>query len=210
MHLKVLLSLLTFFFMTDNGGAAAGDGEGNDEGDDHAGGDGTPKGASDKADDDAGDDDVAGLKNALKAERTKAKNADRDLKAIRTELETIKNAGKSEEERRDADLKTAQTRAEAAEQRLQTANARVAVTDAATKANAVSVNAVFALVRDQIDYDDDGQPTNIPALIAEAKRDEPTLFRASSGSGDGSKGRDNNAPNTQNLNALFRNLAGQR
>ncbi len=187
MHLKLLLSLLTFFFMTDNGGSGDGDGEGDDEGGDNAGGNETPKGASGKPGDDAGDDDVAGLKNALKAERTKAKNADRDLKATRAELETIKNAGKSDEERRDADLKTAQARADAAEQRLQTANARVAVTDAATKANAVSVNAVFALVRDQIDYDDEGQPMNIPELIAQARKDEPTLFRASSGSGDGSK-----------------------
>ncbi len=187
MSFKLLFTLLTFFFMTDNGGSGGGDGEGDDEGGDNTGGNDNAKGGSDKADDDAGDDDVAGLRNALKAERTKAKNADRDLKAIRTELETIKNAGKSDEERRDADLKTAQARADAAEQRLQTANARVAVTDAATKANATSINAVFALVRDDLEFDDEGEPTNVAELIAKAKRDEPTLFRAASGSGDGSK-----------------------
>lgn len=186
MHLKFLLSLLTFFFMTDNGGSGGGDGEGDDEGGDNTGENGDAKGASGKPDD-AGDDDVAGLKNALKAERTKARNADRDLKAIRTELDTIKNAGKSDEERRDADLKTAQARADAAEQRLQTANARVAVTDAATKANAVSINAVFALVRDDLEFDDAGEPTNVAELIAQARKDEPTLFRAASGGADGAK-----------------------
>ena len=211
MHLKLLFSLLTFFFMTDNGGAGGGDGEGDEEGGDNAGGNDTSKGASDKAGDDAADDDVAGLKNALKAERTKAKNADRDLKAIRTELDTIKNAGKSEEERRDADLKTAQTRADAAEQRLQTANARVAVTDAATKANATSIKAVFALVRDDLEFDDEGEPTNVAELIATARKDEPTLFRASSGSGDGGKGaNDRSSPEKQDLNSLFRTLASQR
>lgn len=211
MHLKLLLSLLTFFFMTDNGGSGGGDGEENDEGGDNAGGNGDAKGASGKPGETDGDDDVTGLRNALKAERTKAKNADRDLKVIRAELDTIKNAGKSDEERRDADLKTAQARADAAEQRLQTANARVAVTDAATKANATSIKAVFALVRDDLEFDDAGEPTNVAELIAQARKDEPTLFRASSGSGDGSKGaNDRSSPDKQDLNALFRNLAGQR
>lgn len=196
MSFKLLMMLFSFmFFQSDTGGSGgddagdANEGDGDDAGNGNDANDktGTRTTAKDKAGDDDGDEDVTGLRNALKAERTKAKSADRDLKAIRSELDALKNAGKSDEERRDADLKSAQTRAAAAEQRLQTANARVAVTDAATKANAVSVNAVFALVRDQIDYDDEGEPTNVPALIAEAKRDEPSLFRKSAGTADGAK-----------------------
>lgn len=210
MSFKLLMMLFSFmFFQSDSGGSGDGDGnEGDEGGDEGSARGGKPDGKPGETD---GDDDVAGLRNALKAERTKAKNADRDLKAIRAELDTIKNAGKSDEERRDADLKTAQTRADAAEQRLQTANARVAVTDAATKANATSIKAVFALVRDDLEFDDAGEPTNVAELIAQARKDEPTLFRASSGSGDGSKGaNDRSAPDKQDLNALFRNLAGQR
>lgn len=197
MSFKLLMMICSFmFFQSDTGGSGGGNGDDANEGDGDDAGNGSDANdkagnrttANDKAGDDAGDDeDTTGLKNALKAERTKAKSADRDLKAMRAELDALKNAGKSEEERRDADLKSAQTRADAAEQRLQTANARVAVTDAATKANAVSVNAVFALVRDQIEYDDDGEPTNVPALIADAKRDEPSLFRKSAGTADGGK-----------------------
>lgn len=207
MSFKLLMMLFSFmFFQSDSGGSGDGDGNEGDESDDE----GSAKGGKPdgKPGDDAGDDDVTGLRNALKAERTKAKNADRDLKAIRTELDTIKNAGKSDEERRDADLKTAQARADAAEQRLQTANARVAVTDAATKANATSIKAVFALVRDDLEFDDEGEPTNVAELIAKAKRDEPTLFRASSGSGDGAKGRDSPPPN--DFNAQLRAKMNRR
>lgn len=190
MSFKMLMMLCSLLFLQSDAGGAGGD-DGSDandgDGDDAKDKTGTRTAAKDKAGDDDGDEDVAGLKNALKVERARAKSATSDLKAIRTELDALKNAGKSDEERRDADLKSAQTRADAAEQRLQTANARVAVTDAATKANAVSVNAVFALVRDQIDYDDEGEPTNVPALIAEAKRDEPSLFRKSAGTADGGK-----------------------
>lgn len=221
MSFKMFMMICSFLFLqsdaggsgdgTEDGNEDAGDAAGNGNGSDANDKAGNRNAANDKADNDAGDDeDTTGLKNALKAERTKAKNADRDLKAIRSELDALKNAGKSEEERRDADLKAAQTRAAAAEQRLQTANARVAVTDAATKANAVSVNAVFALVRDQIEYDD-GEPINVPALIAQAKRDEPTLFKASAGGADGGKGgSERDLDGKQDLNALFRNLAGHR
>lgn len=188
MHLKLLFSLFTLCFMTDTGGA--GDGAGDESGDTHDDNpphdDKTDKTGAGKGDD-GSDDDLEGLKNALKAERTRAKNADRDVKALRTELETIKNAGKTDEEKREADLKDAQTRADAAETRLKTANARVAVTDAATKTNAISVNAVFALIRDGLEYDDDGEPTNVDDLIAKARKDEPQLFRAAAGSGDGGK-----------------------
>lgn len=220
MSFKMLMMVCSFLFLQSDAGGAGGDdagdaneGDGDDAGNGSNANDktGNRNAANDKAGVDAGDDeDTTGLRNALKAERTKAKNADRDLKAMRAELDALKNAGKSDEERRDADLKSAQTRADAAEQRLQTANARVAVTDAATKANAVSVNAIFALVRDQIEYDD-GEPVNVPALIAEAKRDEPSLFRKSGGTADGGKGgSDRDLGGKQDLNALFRNLAGHR
>lgn len=195
MSFKILMMLFSFmFFQSDAGGAGGGNAGDANEGDGDDAGNGSNANdktghrtaANDKAGDDAADEDVTGLKNALGVERTRAKNAERDLKAIRSELDALKNAGKSDEERRDADLKSAQTRADAAEQRLQIANARVAVTDAATKANAVSVNAVFALIRDQIEYDE-GEPVNVPALIAEAKRDEPSLFRKAAGTADGAK-----------------------
>lgn len=139
------------------------------------------------------------------------RDARKDAEKARLKVQEFEDANKTEVERSATAAKAAEERATAAEQRLQTANARVAVTDAATKANATSIKAVFALVRDDLEFDDAGEPTNVAELIAQARKDEPTLFRASSGSGDGSKGaNDRSSPDKQDLNALFRNLAGQR
>ena len=120
----------------------------------------------------------------------------------RKRLDDYENANKTEIEKRDDALKAADQRATAAEQRLQDANARSAVTDAATKANAISTRAVYALIRSDLEFDDAGEPTNVGALLKAAQKDEPSLFRASNGSGDGGAGGDPNAK--PDLNALLR------
>lgn len=130
----------------------------------------------------------------------------RENAGYRKRVKDFEDASRTDDERRDAALKDAESRADAAETRLRTANARSAVTDAATKANAISARAVFALIQSEIDYDDDGEPTNVPALIAAAKKDEPGLFRAAAGGGDGGKGK---APTDANdVNAALRSLRG--
>ena len=144
---------------------------------------------------------------ALKAERDARKKAERDLKALRARLDDLENAGKSEDEKRAAALKAAEDRATAAESRYRAAIGRAAVTEAASKAGAISSKAVYALIRDDIDFDDDGEPTNIDALVAAAKKDEPGLFRAAAGSGDGGKG--GTSPTGTDMNALIRAKAGR-
>ncbi len=107
----------------------------------------------------------------------------------RKQIEGFENANKTEIQKRDDALKAADQRATAAEQRLRDANARSAVTDAATKANAISTRAVYALIRSDLEFDDEtGEPTNVAALLKAAQRDEPSLFRAANGSGDGGAG----------------------
>ena len=138
---------------------------------------------------------------AIKAERDARKRAERDLKSAQTRVAELENAGKSEDEKRTAALKVAEERATAAEQRLRDANARSAVTDAATKLNAISTRAVYALIRGDLDFDDDGEPTNVAKLLKQAQADEPSLFRASNGSGDGGAGAE---PETRNINDLLR------
>jgi len=181
--------LLTYgkFFASDGdgggGSTASADGDDQDDGDNDA-----------AADDTKDDDATAGLKSALEKERRTARDAAKQLKTLQKQFDDLTNAGKTEEERREATLTTAQKQATEAEERatvaetkLRDANARSAVTDAATTANAISVRAVYALVRDGLEFDDDGEPTNVDALIARAKKDEPSLFRASNGSADGGK-----------------------
>ena len=130
------------------------------------------------------------------------RDARKDAEKARARVSEFENANKSEIQKRDDALKASEQRATAAEQRLRDANARSAVTDAATKANATSTRAVYHLIRSDLEFDDDGEPTNVAALLKAAQRDEPSLFRASSGSGDGGAGGDPNAK--PDLNALLR------
>jgi hypothetical protein len=132
------------------------------------------------------------------------KDTRREAGDYRTKAQQYEDANKTEAEKREQALKSAEDRATAAESRYQAAIGRAAVTDAATKAGAISSRAVHALIRDEIDFGDDGEPTNIDALINAARKDEPQLFRAAAGSGDGGKGGDND---TRDINSVFRQMA---
>jgi hypothetical protein len=144
---------------------------------------------------------------ALKAERDARKKAERDLKALNTRLAELENAGKSESEQIAARLKAAEERATAAELRLRATAGQAVTAELASKHGAISTRAVYALIRDDIDYDDDGEPTNIADLIGKAKKDEPQLFRAAAGSGDGGKRGPITEPD--DMNARIRRMAGR-
>lgn len=171
-----------FFSPDGEGGGGAGASGGSDGSD--AGNDGSNGGDGEEGEE---SDETSGLKKALDAERKSRKQMERDLKAAKQRLDEIENAGKPEADRLATERDAAAKRAEAAEQRLRDANARVAVTEAATKVNAISVRAVLKLIEDDLEFDDEGTPTNVDALIAAAKKDEPSLFRAAAGSADGGK-----------------------
>lgn len=140
----------------------------------------------------------------LKKVRSEAASLRKRLKDAESRLAQFEQANQSDDEKRAAALKAAEARAEAAETRYRAAMGRAAVNEAATKAGAISARAVYALIRDELDFDDDGEPTNIDALIAQARKDEPSLFRAAAGSADGGKGGD--SPITQDPNHLLRSL----
>lgn len=139
--------------------------------------------------------------------RSEASGLRKRLKDAETKAQAAADAGKTDEEKRQAALKAADERATAAETRLQDANARSAVTDAATKVNAVSTRAVYALIRSDLEFDDDGEPTNVDALLKRAQKDEPSLFRAAAGSGDG--GATGPAGTENDMNARLRRAAGR-
>lgn len=125
----------------------------------------------------------------------------------RTKAQQFEDANKTELQKRDDALKAADERASKAEGRARDLSARSAVTDAATKANAISTRAVYALIRSDLDFDDEtGEPTNVDALLKAAQKEEPSLFRASNGSGDGGAGGGAGGdPNAKpDLNALLR------
>ena len=153
-----------------------------------------------------GDDDLGDKGHAaLKAERDARKKAERDLKALRAELDTLKNAGKSESEQIEARLKAAEDKATAAELRLRAAYGENAVTRAASKAGAIEPSAIYELVDHELEYGDDDKPINVDEALASAKKRYPALFRAAAGSGDGGKG--GSVPNRNDINSVLRDMA---
>jgi hypothetical protein len=81
------------------------------------------------------------------------------------------------------------------------------VTTAATKANAIRPDAIYRLISSSVEYADDGTPSNVDAVITQAKKDYPELFQAASGSGDG--GRGNNGKTNVDAPAAFNQLIRQ-
>ncbi len=145
---------------------------------------------------------------ALKAERDARRKAEKDLKALQAKVAEFENKDKTETEKSQAAQKAAEERAAAAESKARSFAARVAITDAATKLNAISLKAVIAMVTPDLDYDDDGEPTNVTALLAQLKKDEPQMFKASQGSGDGGKGQDR--ASKTDINTALRGVAGRK
>jgi hypothetical protein len=129
----------------------------------------------------------------------------KEAAGYRKKVEEYESANQTEAEKRDAALKAAEDRATTLETRLRDLSARSAVTDAASKANAISTTAVYALIRSDLEFDDNGEPTNVQALIKQAQKDEPALFRAANGSGDGGRGAAGR--DVGNVNDLFRAMA---
>lgn len=119
-----------------------------------------------------------------------------------TELE---NAGKSELERLTGERDSIKGKYDALASQFQTVNARAAVTEAAGRLNAIDSTAVFAIARDSLEFDGNGEPTNVEAVIKDVQKRHPALFRAANGSADGGKG--GGPANTGNINDVFRELA---
>lgn len=138
--------------------------------------------------------------------RAEANSLRQRLRIAEQKAEAAANAGKSDEEQRQARLAAAEARAEALEAQLRSTTARIAVSERARKAGAISPNAVYALIRDDLEFDDDGDATNIADAIAQLRKDEPSLFRAAAGDGDGGR----RGPNSgDDMNSTIRRMAGR-
>lgn len=93
-------------------------------------------------------------------------------------------------ERLKAELKREQDEKSALAAKTREADARESVRDLAKRAGAPedSLSAVYRMVKADIEYDDDGKPTNIEALMTDAKKIAPALFRPAVGRGDAGAG----------------------
>ncbi len=176
------------------------------------GGDGTEGGEEGKGSEggkeNAGTEDVAGLKSALEKERDARRTADKTAKDLAKELETIRNSGKSESEKLAARLEVLEKDNQAKGAAIRERDAKDATRDAAKKAGAPDGDLIYRVLKGDIEYDDDGKPTNLKDLIADLKQTTPHLFkpattRVDGGAGNGSK------PGKDDMNTAIRLAAGR-
>jgi hypothetical protein len=165
-------------FMPISGGSGEGDG-GDSEGDDSGTGeDESSEPAKAKAKE---------LLADLAKERKSRQAAEKTLKDLQKQIDDLNAKDQSELERTKTALTQAQKDLEEKNAKLREKAARSALIDEATKANALRPDAVYKLVKDDAEYDDDGEITNAAALIQEARKTAPELFGTKQG-GQGNGG----------------------
>lgn len=133
----------------------------------------------------------------------------REAADFRTKVQQAEDRDKTELQKATERAAELEGKATAAEQRARDLAGRAAVYDAVGPGRplaAVSAKAVWALAREALEYGDDGEPTNVEAVIARLRKDDPALFRASPGKGDG--GAAGAAPAGGDMNAVIRRMAG--
>ncbi|MDF2759173.1 MAG: hypothetical protein K0S99_1805 [Thermomicrobiales bacterium] len=128
------------------------------------------------------------------------------VSALLDQFQQLENAGKSELEKAIKRAEDAESKWTAAEQRARTTAGRVAVYDALDD-TVVSKRAVWLSIKDDLEFDDDGEPTNVKAVVAKAKQDDPNLFPAARGSANG--GDRGKPASGGDINSLIRQAAGR-
>lgn len=130
------------------------------------------------------------------------KAARKEAATYRTKVKTYEDAQKTEAEKQAEALEAANSRTATLLARVRDLTAQSAVTEAAREAGAIEPALIYRAVRGDLEYDDDGNPTNVAAVLADLQKTAPSVFRAAGGSGDG--GRGNGQGTKQDLNALVR------
>jgi hypothetical protein len=114
----------------------------------------------------------------------------RKRQEVESELRRRDEAAMSESERTAARLATAEERTSALESELRSLRIQTRSVEPAREAGATRPETIWRVLSpSEVEYDDDGSPTNLPALIEKAKAEFPELFRATParphGSADG-------------------------
>lgn len=123
--------------------------------------------------------DLAQLKGALDKERESHKAAKAEVKSLKAEVSKLSDAGKSEIEQVTAERDRLHGRLADLEKQIQETTGREAVRQSAKGAGAPDVDIVYRVVRGDLEFNDEGMPVNVAALIASLKQESPALFRPS-------------------------------
>lgn len=162
-------------------GAGAGAGTGSEGSEGSAGAEG--KGTEGKGGEDEFDRDRA--MKTIEAQRESEKALKKELGEARAALKKLEKDRESDEEK----TRTAEERIAAMEAKLASGDTRVAkqaLRAAAAAAGAIYPEDIPRLVSGEVEFDDDGEPTNADDLVEALKKSKPALFgTARPGSADG-------------------------
>lgn len=111
---------------------------------------------------------------AAKTARQQLAELNKQLKALQTENDGFKREKLSEQEKLQADAQAAQEKANTLEQKLRAASARVEIGEIARELK-VSPRTAEKLILSAVQFDDEGQPTNVRELIEAEIAADPNL-----------------------------------
>lgn len=138
-----------------------------------------------------------------------AAEARKKLAAANKRLEEIDKSQMTEAEKAEARIKELEARNADLEKTARTATVSALVTAAATTAGFANPSLANRLIRaEDIEFSDDGKPTNLDALMKDLLRDNPYLVgrRGSANQGDGREGGGNTGTT---MNDRIRQAAGR-
>lgn len=126
--------------------------------------------------------------------------ADIDAAEARGRKAMLDAAKKKEDEGKLSAEEREKRRADEAEAKLREREARDLLETGAKDAGASNPGKVYRLVKDELEFDDKGKPTNLKEVLAKARRDFPDEFgvKRPPGSADGAAGRSSGAARTMN------------
>lgn len=119
--------------------------------------------------------EVARLRKEAASYRTK-------LRKFEEAEEARKREAMTEAERVKADREAFEKERQAfATQQREFAAQKAVITEAGKFNFRISADRMWKLVRDEIEYDDDGKPTNVTAVVAQLAKDEPGFIGSANG-----------------------------
>lgn len=115
-------------------------------------------------------------KAALDAERKARRDAEKNLKTLQDQLKAREDADKTDLQKAQDAATASETAASDWKSRYEGLVVRNQVIEAAAAARAIDPATIYALIRDNITLDDDGQPQGIDKAIKDLAKNKPFLF----------------------------------
>lgn len=146
------------------------------------------------------------LAKDVRESRQEAANYRTQLRQTQNQLQELTRKGETDADRQERERKEAQEeRAKLIEENRNLKVGQAAVS-AATKAMALNPATVAGLISSKVTLDENGDPTNVDALISDLKRTDAYLFKRISGDAGGGGGEQRPA---NNMNDNIRNALGR-